>query len=110
MATSEYLVLAFVCILFLVVIIGFVVIQGYILLRLVERKLRRCPNCKRVAGAIVSSESASLGTQLDRTGKELVRIKSERVIDHYQCGRCNHTWTYSFDREERTPVRGAPTS
>ena len=110
MTTIEYIFLALICLFFLAVLVGFMVMMGYVLLRMVERKLSRCPNCKRVAGKIIETETASLGTELDRTGKELVRIKSERVIDHYQCENCAYKWTNSFDREQRTPVRGAPTS
>ncbi len=110
MTAIEYIVLALICLLFLAVLVGFMVMEGYVLVRMVERRLRRCPNCKRVAGKIIETETASLGTELDRTGKELVRVKSERVVDYYQCERCHHTWTHAFDREQRTPVRGAPTS
>ena len=80
-------------------------IGGYILYRVVDRKLRACPNCKRGAsGTIIETEIEPLGTQIDRTGKEAMRVKSEKVTDHYQCKHCNHTWMRTFERKERTPV------
>lgn len=89
----------------------FWVIAGYILFRVVDRKLRRCPNCKRGgAGIIVESETEPLGIEIDRRGKEMVRIKSEKVIDHFQCGNCGHTWTRSFERKQPVPTVGQRTN
>jgi DNA-directed RNA polymerase subunit RPC12/RpoP len=110
MSPIEILILALICLLFLAVLAGFMVLQGYVLFRMVERRLRRCPNCNRSAGKIIESETEPLRTQLDRTGKELVRVESERVTDHYQCENCGHKWTHAFDREERKPVKGTPGS
>jgi hypothetical protein len=110
MMAIDNLVLALICIVFIALMAGFIVLEVYVLFRLIERRLHRCPNCKRIAGTIIETETIPRGTQLDRTGKELVRVKTERVIDHYQCERCQHTWTHSFERVERTPIRGAPTS
>ena len=110
MSPVEYLILILICLLFLAVLVGILVFSWYVLFHFVERNLRRCPNCRRVAGTIVNSETEPLGTQFDRTGKELVRVKSEKVTDNYRCESCNHTWTRSFERQERTPVRGTPAS
>lgn len=89
----------------------FWVIGGYILFRVVDRKLRRCPNCKRAAaGTIIESETEPLGIQVDRRGKEMVRIKSEKVIDHFQCDHCGHTWTRSFERKQPVPTIGHKTN
>ncbi len=85
----------------------FWVVGGYILFRLVDRKLRRCPNCKRGGtGIIVESESEPLGIQLDRRGKDMVRVRAEKVIDHYQCNHCGNAWTRSFERKQPILVDG----
>jgi len=85
----------------------FWLVAGYILFRLVDRKLRRCPNCKRGGtGIIIDSELESHGIRMDRMGKEMVRTRFEKVIDHYECSRCGHTWIRSFERKERLPVQG----
>lgn len=93
---------------FLIILAIFAVIWligGVIIYRIVDNKLRRCPNCKRgAAGFIVQTETEALGIRMDRTGKELVRIKSEKVTDHYECQHCKHTWIRSFERKERMPV------
>ncbi|GAB4580870.1 MAG: hypothetical protein Fur0022_36140 [Anaerolineales bacterium] len=90
---------------FLAVFAVFWLISGWIIYRVVDHKLRRCPNCKRgAAGFIMQTETEYLGIQMDRTGKELVRIKSEKVLDYYECQHCQHTWTRSFVRKERTPM------
>lgn len=82
-------------------------IGGFFIYRAVDNKLRRCPNCKRGgAGVILETETESMGVKMDRTGKELLRIKSEKVIDHYECQHCQHTWDRSFVRTERVPVSG----
>ena len=91
--------------LLLTVFAVFWLVGGYILFRMVDRKLRACPDCKRgAAGTIIETEIEPLGTQIDRTGKEAVRVKSERVTDHYQCNHCGHTWTRTFERKERIPI------
>ncbi len=83
----------------------FWLICGFIIFRVVDNKLRRCPNCNRgAAGLITNTETEPLGVQMDRTGKELVRIKSEKVVDYYECKHCQHTWMRSFVRKERVPV------
>jgi hypothetical protein len=83
----------------------FWLIAGYIIFRTVDSKLRGCPGCKRGAtGIIVETETEYLGTHIDRMGRETVRIRTEKVIDHYECNRCGHTWVRSFERKERNPI------
>jgi len=101
MTLIDFLYFGLVLLIILAVFGVFWIVAGFILFRLVDRKLRRCPNCKRgAAGIIVESETEPHGIYTDRRGKDMVRIKSEKVIDHYQCNRCGHTWTRSFERKE----------
>lgn len=88
----------------------FWLVAGYIIFRSVDSKLRRCPNCKRgAAGVIVESETEPLGTRIDRMGKDMVRVRHEKVIDHYECNHCGHTWIRSFERKERLTPLGQKT-
>lgn len=81
-------------------------IAGFIIFRSVDSRLRRCPNCKRGAvGIIVDSEITPLGTQVDRSGRNPVQIKSEKVTDHFECKNCGHTWMRTYERKERTPLQ-----
>ncbi|NUM45440.1 MAG: hypothetical protein HUU38_12115 [Anaerolineales bacterium] len=90
---------------FLAMFAIFWLISGFIIFRVVDNKLRRCPNCKRgAAGIITNTETEPMGVQMDRTGKDLVRIKSEKVVDSYECKHCQHTWVRSFVRKERMAV------
>ncbi len=95
---------------FLIILAAFAVfwlVAGYVLFRLVDRKLRRCPNCKRgAAGVIIETEAEPLGVQLDRSGKQAVRIRSEKVVDQFECKHCGHHWMRSFKRTERIPMDG----
>lgn len=92
---------------FLAIFAVFWLIGGFIIFRVVDNKLRRCPNCKRgAAGIITTTETEPMGVQMDRTGKNLMRIKSEKVVDHYECKHCQHTWMRSFIRKERMAVGG----
>ncbi len=105
----DYLYTTLFCVLLLGVLALTVALSGYLLFRLVDRRLRRCPNCDRAAaGTIVESQVKTLGTFIDRSGNNPVRIKQEKVTDHYRCDHCAHTWTHSFERKERAPVQGAP--
>jgi len=93
------------CIIWVGIFIIFWAICGYILYRLVDRKLRACPNCKRRASGIIeNTELESLGTQIDRTGKEPMQITSEKVTDHFECKHCHHTWIRNYVRKESTPL------
>jgi len=105
MTFLDLLYFTLILLIFLAIFAIFWLISGYAIFRAVDHKLRRCPNCKRgAAGIIVETETEPLGIQMDRTGKELVRIKSEKVIDHFECNHCGHTWIRSFERKERYPV------
>jgi hypothetical protein len=89
----------------LAIFAAFWFVGGFVILRIVDNKLRRCPTCHRAAaGIITETETEPIGVQMDRTGKELVRIKSEKVVDHYECKHCQHTWVRSFVRKERVPM------
>ena len=80
-------------------------ICGYIIFRFFDRKLRACPDCKRKAvGFITDTEIERLGTEVDHSGKEPVRVKSEKVIDHYECKHCGHIWMRTYERKERLPL------
>jgi DNA-directed RNA polymerase subunit RPC12/RpoP len=81
-------------------------IAGFVIFRTVDRRLRRCPNCKRGAvGIIVDTETTPLGTHIDRSGKNPVQIKSEKVTDHFECKHCGHKWMRTYERKERYPIR-----
>lgn len=80
-------------------------VGGYLIFRTVDSKLRRCPNCNRGgAGVIVDTETTPLGSHVDRTGRKAVRIKSEKVTDHFECSHCAHTWMRTYERKERYPI------
>ena len=111
MTFSDLLYLLPVCLISLVAIALFWLVTTYFLFRSVDRNLRRCPKCKRAAaGTIVESEINPLPMQIDRNGLTLIRYKREKVTDHYQCNRCDHTWTRSFERKEHAPVKSVPPS
>ena len=101
--------------LILLVILAFFVviwmIGGYFLARSVDRDYRACPEWKRIGiGTIIETEIEPLGTQIDRSKLTPFRVKREKVTDHYQCDYCQHIWTKTFEREDRTPIQGAPSS
>ncbi|MCB9134083.1 MAG: hypothetical protein H6636_01565 [Anaerolineales bacterium] len=106
----NYLDLFYYTLIFLGILAVFAVIWligGFFIYRAVDSKLRRCPSCKRgAAGFITTTETEPMGIKMDRTGKELVRIKSEKIIDYYECKHCQHTWERSFVRTERLSVGG----
>jgi hypothetical protein len=93
------------CLIWVAVFVIFWAICGFIIFRVVDRKLRACPDCKRrAAGIITNTEIEELGLQVDHTGKEPMRIKSEKVTDQYECKHCGHIWMRTYERKERTPV------
>ena len=84
---------------------------GWLLAQSVDRNLRRCPKCKRGGvGKIIETETESLGVKVDRSKLTTIRLKREKVTDHYSCDYCGHQWTRSFTREEELPVQNAPNS
>ena len=84
----------------------FWIIAGYLIFGSVDSKLRKCPSCRRGgAGMIVETETEFLGVTIDRSGKQAVRVRSEKVMDHYECKHCQHTWLRTFERKERQPLK-----
>jgi len=105
MTISDFLYFALIIILTLSIFAVFWLAGGYILFRQVDAKLRKCPNCKKGgAGDIIETNATPLGSIVDYSGKEAVRIKSEKVVDNFECNRCGHTWQRSFERKERYPL------
>ena len=93
------------CLIWAGIFIIFWAICGYIIFRVVDRKLRACPGCKRrAAGFITDTEIEPLGSQVYHTGKSPMRVKSEKVTDHYECKHCNYTWMRTYERKERYPL------
>ncbi len=82
---------------------------GYIMFFFIDRRLRACPNCKRKAtGQIIESEAELISNAVDHKGKRPLRVKVEKVTDHYQCEHCQHSWAHTFERTGRTPIQGVP--
>ena len=93
------------CLIWVGIFIIFWAICGFIIYRFVDRKLRVCPNCKRGAsGMITNTDIEPLGIEIDHSGKKSVKIKSEKVTDHFKCKHCEHTWLRTFERKERFPL------
>jgi hypothetical protein len=95
------------------VIIGlmalFWIAGGYIMFFFIDRRLRACPGCKcKAAGTIIETGKEPISNAVDRKGRKPVRVKVEKVTDHYQCEHCGHTWSHTFERTERTPIQGVP--
>lgn len=105
MSISDWIYFVPVCLLSLVFFALFWLIIGYLLFRSVDHNLRRCPNCKRGAvGKIIDTDIEPIQTRIDHSKLTPVRIKREKVTDHYQCERCGHTWMRSFERREQKPI------
>ena len=93
------------CLLWVGIFIVFWSISGFLIYLFVDRKLRSCPNCKqRSAGKIIQTDIEPLGEVVDHRGRKSVRVKSERVTDHFVCQHCDHTWMRTFERKEQTPL------
>lgn len=94
------------CLIWAVIFAIFWAICGYIIFRVVDQKLRACPGCRRkAAGIITDTEIEQLDMQVDHSGKESMRVKSEKVTDHYECKHCGHAWMRTYERKERTPIK-----
>ena len=103
---SDLIYLLPICLVALLVVGVFWWVFGWLLAESVDRKLRRCPNCKRGgAGMIIETEIEPLGIKVDRSKLTTIRTKRETVTDHYSCEYCGHQWTRSFTREEELPVQ-----
>jgi predicted RNA-binding Zn-ribbon protein involved in translation (DUF1610 family) len=102
MQLIDFLYFALVLIILLAIFGVFWLIGGFLLFRQVDRKLRRCPNCgKGGSGFINDTDIVPLGVQIERSGKETVRVQSEKVTDHFECAHCGHNWIRTFERKER---------
>jgi len=108
MTLNDLLYYTLILLILLVIFAAFWSISGYIIFRTVDNKLRRCPHCKRgSAGVIINTETEPLGAFIDRHGKKPVQVKTEKVIDHFECRRCGHTWTRSFARKQGYPLKNS---
>jgi hypothetical protein len=86
--------------LILVMIIG--VAFNTLWLKLMLRNIRACPECgAKSAGEIVDTQEIPISNHVDHRGRKPVRIKEVKIIDHYECMVCKHTWERSFTRKER---------
>ena len=110
MTLIDFFYFALVLLVILVIFAVIWMIGGFLLARSVDRDYRACPECKRKgAGTIIDTEIELLGTQIDRSRLTPFRVKREKVSDQFQCEYCQHTWVKSFEREDRTPMKGART-
>lgn len=91
----------------LVIIIGIAVTALW--LKIMDKNIRACPECgRKAAGTIVETEEVELSSHVDHNRRISVRIKKLKIIDHYQCDFCEHTWVRSFNRTEQVPIKGSP--
>jgi len=75
---------------------------NYLWLKLMLRNINTCPECgAKGAGEFVDTQVIVLSNSVDHRGRKPVRIKEEKVTDHYECEVCKHNWTRSFVRKER---------
>jgi hypothetical protein len=111
MTFSDLIYLLPVCFISLLLVGLFWWIFGWLLAHSLDRNLRRCPECKRGGvGKIVETEIEPLGVKVDRSKLTTIRIKREKVTDHYICDHCGHQWTRSFTRQNELPVQKASSS
>jgi len=88
----------------LVLAIGVVI--SYFLLRSTYQRILTCPKCgAKAAGEIFDTEEIFLANNIDYRGRNPVRNKETKITDHYRCETCQHTWTRTFTRRERIPIR-----
>jgi len=86
--------------LIIVIVIG--VAFNALWLKLMLRNIRACPECgAKAAGEIVDTQEIVISNHVDHRGRKPVRIKELKVIDHYECDVCQHTWERSFTRKDR---------
>ena len=105
MVLSDFGFYLLLCLFWIGIFIVFWAVCGYLIYFFVDRKLRSCPNCKRrAAGKITKTEIEPLGEIVDHRGRKSVRVKSEKVTDHYKCKHCEHIWMRTFERKEQTPL------
>ncbi len=91
----------------LVIIIGIAVTALW--LKIMDKNIRACPECgRKAAGTIVETEEVLLSSYVDHKRRTPVRVKKLKIIDHYQCDFCEHTWERSFNRTEPVPVKVTP--
>jgi hypothetical protein len=75
-------------------------------LRVMDGRLRKCPNCNQKGGGyITESETLDSRSHMDFKGREPMRITIEELNDHYKCEQCGHTWSITFQRTDRERVR-----
>jgi len=95
--------------LLLILVLFLGVVINYFWLKFMLRRIRACPHCgKNGAGEIVETEEIVLSNSVDHRGRRPVRIKETKVIDHFQCETCAHTWTRSFIQKERVKMNDIP--
>jgi hypothetical protein len=75
---------------------------NYLWLKFILRRINTCPECgTRGSGTIIDTQEIILSNHVDHRGRKPVRIKEVKVVDHYQCETCNHTWERSFVQKDR---------
>jgi hypothetical protein len=75
---------------------------NYIWLKFMLRNIRACPECRtKAAGEVIDTEEIVISNNVDYRRRKPVRIKETKVIDHYKCKACDHTWIRSFNQQER---------
>jgi hypothetical protein len=105
MVLSDFGYYILLCLIWVIVFIIFWAICGFLLYRFVDRKLRRCPDCNRgSSGMITDTDIEHLDVEIDHSGKQAMKIKSEKVTDHLECKHCGHTWIRSYVRKDRIPI------
>jgi hypothetical protein len=86
----------------LIIVMALGVSLNALWLKLMLRNIRACPECgAKAAGEIIDTKEIILSNHVDHRGRKPVRIKESKIIDHYQCEVCEHTWERSFTHKER---------
>ena len=90
-------------ILILVLLLGVGV--NYLWLKIMLRRIRACPECgAKAAGEVIDTEEIVISNKIERRGRKPFRTKETKIIDHFQCEKCSHTWKRSFIQKERIKI------
>jgi hypothetical protein len=88
--------------LILLVGIGF----SYLWLRMLDRRMRKCPRCQKVgAGAVTESTVIASKNYMDFQRQPPARVAVKTYEDHYECQYCGHKWTKTAEETTRTTVK-----
>lgn len=87
-------------------VIAFLAAVVFITIKVLDRRLRRCPECDRTGtGFIADTETFESNSHIDYRQNNPMRTKEFRRVDHYECEHCGHQWTRTSERVDRTPYQ-----